>query len=144
MGTVYATLEDVRVLGRDLTAKEQEKVPSLLEIASALLRSEGKKRGYDPDGIINSDEDKALIAKILTVNCVVRALNSSADTTPAVTQESQSALGYSASLTYLNAGQDVYFLKNELRQLGFIRQKYGVMEVYDYAADKGDDDPSGG
>ena len=132
MGAVYATIEDVQTLGRALSAEEQQKVSQLLEIASALLRTEVKKRGYDLDAMIADDPDKGLIAKILTVNGVVRSLNAASDTSPAAVQGSQSALGYSVSYTYLNAGQDIYFLKNELKELGIMRQKCGILEVYDY------------
>lgn len=132
MGAVYATIEDVQTLGRALSAEEQQKVPQLLEIASALLRTEAKKRGHDLDAMIADDPDKGLIAKILTVNGVVRSLNAASDTSPAAVQGSQSALGYSVSYTYLNAGQDIYFLKNELKELGIMRQKCGILEVYDY------------
>ena len=132
MGAVYATIDDVQALGRTLTANEQEKAPQLLEIASALLRTEAKKRGYDLDRMIADDPDKGLIAKILTVNAVVRSLNAAGNSSPAAVQGSQSALGYSVSYTYLNAGQDIYFLKNELKELGIMRQKCGVLEVYDY------------
>ena len=138
MGAVYATVSDVRTLGRPLTADEEEKTPQLLEIASALLRSECSKRGYDLDSMIAADPDKGLIAKILTVNAVVRSLNAASDSSPAATQGSQSALGYSVSYTYLNAGQDIYFLRNELKELGIMRQKCGVLEVYGYADDTGD------
>lgn len=132
MGAVYATIDDVQALGRTLTANEQDKVPQLLEIASALLRTEAKKRGYDLDQMIADDPDKGLIAKILTVNAVVRSLNAAGNSSPAAVQGSQSALGYSVSYTYLNAGQDIYFLKNELKELGIMRQKCGILEVYDY------------
>lgn len=132
MGSVYATADDVLALGRALTAEEQQKVPQLLEIASALLRREAKNRGYDIDKMIADDPDIGQIAKILTVNAVVRSLNAAGDSNPAAVQGSQSALGYSVSYTYLNAGQDIYFLKNELKELGIMRQRYGVLEVYDY------------
>lgn len=132
MGAVYATVADVQTLGRPLTAEEEEKVPQLLEIASALLRKEAKTRRYDLDQMIADDLDIGQIAKILTVNAVVRSLNAAGDSSPAAVQGSQSALGYSVSYTYLNAGQDVYFLKNELKELGIMRQRYGVLEVYDY------------
>lgn len=132
MGAVYATIDDVQALGRALTTEEQQKVPQLLEIASALLRKEAKTRRYDLDQMIADDPDIGQIAKILTVNAVVRSLNAAGDSSPAAVQGSQSALGYSVSYTYLNAGQDVYFLKNELKELGIMRQRYGVLEVYDY------------
>jgi len=132
MGAVYATTDDVTTLGRTLTNEEAEKVPALLEITSALLRTECSKRGYDLDQMITDDPDKGLIAKILTVNAVIRSLNAASNNAPAATQGSQSALGYSVSYTYLNAGQDVYFLRNELKELGIMRQKCGILEVYDY------------
>ena len=138
MGAVYATVGDVKTLGRPLTAEEEEKTPQLLEIASALLRSEAKKRGYDLDAMIAADEDKGLIAKILTVNAVVRSLNAAGSSEPAVSQGSQSALGYSVSYTYLNAGQDIYYLRNELKELGILRQKCGTLEVYDYGTVQND------
>lgn len=132
MGAVYATTDDVTTLGRTLTNEEAEKVPTLLEITSALLRAECSKRGYDLDQMITDDPDKGLIAKILTVNAVIRSLNAASNNAPAATQGSQSALGYSVSYTYLNAGQDVYFLRNELKELGIMRQKCGILEVYNY------------
>lgn len=138
MGTVYASPQDVQALGRALTAQEQEKVPQLLEIASALLRSEAKKRRYDLDEMIAADPDKGLIAKILIVNAVVRSLNSAQDSTAPIVQGSQAALGYSVSFTYVNAGQDIYFLRNELKELGILRQRYGGMEVYGYGGNQGD------
>lgn len=136
MSTVYADTEDVITLGRQLTPEETGKVPQLLEIASALLRQEAKKRGHDLDDMIAEDPDKGLIAKILTVNSVVRSLNASGESSsPAVVQGSQSGLGYSASYTYLNAGQDIYYLRNELKEIGILRQKCGVLEVYASAND---------
>lgn len=132
MGAVYATTDDVLTLGRTLTTVEAEKVPTLLEITSALLRTECSKRGYDLDQMVADNPDKRLIAKILTVNAIIRSLNAASDNSPAATQGSQSALGYSVSYTYLNAGQDVYFLRNELKELGIMRQRCGVLEVYDY------------
>lgn len=133
MGAVYATVEDVGLLGRKLTADEAARAPSLLNSASVTLRMEARNRQYDLDKMIAEDEDCGEIARALVVNAVVRALNSSAgnDTSPAAVQASQSGLGYSASMTYLAPGQTVpFFLKSELKQLGLLKQRYGAMEVY--------------
>lgn len=73
--------------------------------------------------------------KSTVIQATVRALNSIADSSPAVTQETQSALGYSASMTYLNAGQSLYFLRNELKDLGILRQTFGTLEVYGNGTD---------
>lgn len=123
--TVYATVDDVILLGRELTAAEQDKTERLLEIASSKLRIIAAKRGIDLDAKAAESEDYSNALCEVTVRAVVRALDSSADRTPAVTQASQAAMGYSVSATYLNAGQSLYFLKNELRELGILRQRYG-------------------
>ena len=136
MGAVYATVEDVELLGRKLTADEAARAPSLLNSASVTLRMEARNRQYDLDEMIAEDEDCGEIARALVVNAVVRALNTGNDTSPAAVQASQSGLGYSASMTYLAPGQTVpFFLKSELKQLGLLKQRYGAMEVYDTDAD---------
>jgi hypothetical protein len=33
-------------------------------------------------------------------------------------------------MTYLNAGQALYYLRNELKDLGIIRQRYGALDLY--------------
>jgi hypothetical protein len=137
MGAVYATLDDVTLLGRSLTADEQQKAEALLVSASALLRKEASRRGYDLDGLIAEDEDMGELAKSVTVQAVVRALDA-ATGSPAASQGSQSGLGYSVSYTYLNAGQGLYFLKNELKQMGLMTQQARAVEVFDVGDDTGD------
>lgn len=134
MGAVYATVADLATYGRPLTPTETDRAPALLEEASALLRMEAGKRGYDLDGMIAENDDISLIARGLVVSAVIRIFNAS-NSTPAAVQASQSGLGYSASMTYLNAGQSLYYLKNELKQLGLLRQRYGAMEVFDLGTD---------
>lgn len=131
MGAVYATVADVATLGRPLTAAEQTQAEALLPIASALLRQEADKRGYDLDQMIIDNPDIGQIAKIVTVNCAVRALNASSDTAPAAVQAAQAGLGFSISQTYQNPGQPVYFLRNELKELGLLRQRIGTLEVFE-------------
>lgn len=138
MGTVYASVNDLTALGISLTAQQQEAAEILLETASARLRIEAEKYGMDVDEMIadeKSGEDYALTVKNIIVQAVTRALSSISDTEPAVTQASQSALGYSVSMNYLNAGQSLYFLRNELKDLGFMQQTYGALEVYGNGSD---------
>lgn len=71
----------------------------------------------------------------IIVQAVCRALDSIANASPAITQGSQSALGYTATYTYVNAGQSLYFLKNELKELGLRKQHCGALEVYDLGTD---------
>ena len=135
MAAVYATVEDITRLGRKLTAEEQDKAAELLPVASSKLRLAAKKRGRDLDMMIFDDPDVGQAAREITVKAVIRAIDSSADSTPPAVQASQAALGYSVSMTYLNSGQALYFLKNELKELGIMRQRYGTLEVYDSADD---------
>ena len=135
MAAVYATVDDITKFGRKLTTEEQDKAAELLPVASSKLRLAAKKRGRDPDMMIFDDPDVGQAAREITVKAVIRAIDSSADSTPPAVQASQAALGYSVSMTYLNSGQALYFLKNELKELGIMRQRYGTLEVYDNADD---------
>jgi len=140
MKAVYASVSDITALGISLPAQQQQAAEILLETASAKLRLEAVKYGSDIDDLIADEkngEDYGLTVKNIVVQAVVRALDAISDTAPAVTQASQSALGYSASMTYLNAGQSLYFLRNELKELGLFCQVYGALEVYGSADDKG-------
>ena len=133
MGAVYATVNDITASGRTLTAAQMEAAEVLLEAASAKLRLAADKAGRSIDLMIAEEqtgEDYAILVRSTVVQAVCRALSSIADTSPAATQISQSALGYSASMTYLNAGQSLYFMRKELKDLGLIRQRAGFLEVY--------------
>lgn len=130
MATTYATVNDIIILGRPLNPSETDKAQQFLEIASAKLRITADKYDKDIDMMIAENEDYSLAVKEIIVKSVLRALDSSADSSTATTQTSQSAMGYSLSMTYLNAGQALYFLKNELKDLGILRQKFGGMELY--------------
>lgn len=134
----YAEISDITALGKDLTAQEKEAAEILLDTASSKLRITAHKYGKDIDEMIEDEkmgDDYALVVKNVVIQAVLRALTSISDTLPAITQGSQSALGYSVSMTYLNAGQSLYFLRNELKGLGLLRQTFGAMEVYDNDAD---------
>ena len=133
MPSVYATASDITAFGRTLTSAEQSTAEALLETASAKLRIVAHSHGVDIDKKIADEEtgeDYALAVKNTVVQAVIRALNSIADTDPAVSSGTQSALGYSVQVSYVNAGQSLYFLKNELRELNILRQVFGGLELY--------------
>ena len=137
MSVNYASVEDLRLFNSALTAQEREQAESLLAAASAKLRLTAKRYGKDLDELVK-DEDYLLVVRETVANCVRRAIESYKNDTTA-SQTSQTALGYSVSMTYLNAGQSLYYLRNELKDLGILRQRYGGMEVYfDDTADQGD------
>ena len=135
MGAVYATVQDITALGISLTAQQEQAAGVLLEQDSAKLRITAKKYGKDIDVMIAADEDFGLAVKNVVVQSVVRALNSLSSSDPAMSQTTQSALGYSVTATYFNAGQSLYFLKSELKDLGLMRQTFGALEVYASDAD---------
>lgn len=133
MAAEYATIEDVIRLGRKLTTEEQEKAAALLPVACAKLSTACKKYGKDLDIMIADEPDIGYVARDIIVRAVLRAVDTitDVDSSPAASQTTKSAMGYSLSMTYLNAGQQLYFLRNELKELGVMRQRYGAMEVYD-------------
>ena len=138
MAEVYANVSDITARGYSLTAQQQEAAETLLSDASSRLRVTARKYGKDLDSIIGDDEDYRQLVKSVVIQATMRALSSVGDSSAAtVSQISQGGLGYSASMTYLNAGQSLYFLRNELKDLGILRQTYGGLEVY-HAADTGD------
>lgn len=135
---VYAEVSEITALGVTLTAAQCQAAEVLLETASAKLRITARKYGKDIDSMIadeNTGADYAIAVKSVVIQSVCRALDSIADSSPAITQASQSALGYSASMTFLNAGQSLYFMRNELKDLGILRQTFGALEVYNLDAD---------
>ncbi len=137
MGTVYASVSDITALGISLTAQQTAAAEVLLEQASAKLRTVGRKYGKEIDAMIAdtvSGEDTRLTVKSIVVQAVIRALNSIDNDAPAASALTQSGLGYSATMTYFNAGQSLYFLKSELKDLGLMRQTYGAVEVYGYGS----------
>ena len=127
----YATTQDIIDLWRPLTADEITRANSLIPLVCDALRYEGEKVGKDLDEMIAADTNLASVAKLVTVDIVGRVLRQSTDGDP-MTQESQSALGYSWSGTYAIAGGGIAnaIMKNDLKRLGLRRQNYGVIDFY--------------
>lgn len=130
MGTVYASVEDITALGISLTAAQREAAEILLATASSKLRLIAKKFNINLDTAVAEDEDYSAAVKSVVIQSVTRALNSISDASPALTQGSETNGSYSVSMIYLNAGQSLYFLRNELKELGLKRQVYGALELY--------------
>lgn len=132
MGTAYATVDDIRAIGRSLSAEQSEAAEVLIDQASAKLRITARKYGKNIDAMIKdteTGEDYALAVKSAVVQAVCRALDSAAGST-AVQQGTESIGAYSVTQIYANAGQSLYFLRNELKDLGILRQTFGLTEMY--------------
>lgn len=132
MGAVYATVSDITALGRSLTNQQQDAAEVLLVQASAKLRLAAHKYGKNIDTMIAdpvTGEDFALAVKSVVVQAVCRALDSVESNTVA-SQGTESIGAYSLTMSYLNAGQSLYFLRNELKDLGLMQQRYGLLDMY--------------
>lgn len=126
----YATLQDVINLWKPLSNDEQTKVGALLPLVSNLIRSEATKVGKDFDEMISEDSSLKYVAKMVTVDVVKRYMNQSV-TGEAMSQESQSALGYSWSGTYAvpGGGLGMSLLNNERKILRLKTQRIGVIDL---------------
>lgn len=123
----FATLEDVEALWRKMTPEETKRALALLPIVSDSLRSEAEKVGKNLDEMVKRSSALRNVSKSVTVDVVARTLMTSTNREP-MTQVSESALGYSASGTYLVPGGGLFIKKSELARLGLRRQKCGVIE----------------
>lgn len=136
MSAVYATVDDLRRL-RSLTAQEEEAAAVLLPQASAKLRLTAQRYRADIDARIADEttgEDYAQAVKSVVVAAVFRALSALGQSATA-TQNTESIGAYSLTYTFANAGQQLYFLRNELRDLGLLRQTFGMLDIYGGGAD---------
>lgn len=132
MGNVYASVGDITALGRTLTNQQQEAADVLLAQASAKLRLIAQKYRKDIDAMIAdpvTGEDYALAVKSVVVQAVCRALDS-VESNTAVSQGTESIGAYSLTMSYLNAGQALYFLRNELKDLGLMQQRFGWLDMF--------------
>lgn len=135
MGTVYATVEDIRASGYPLSASQEAAANTLLEQASAKLRTQARGIGKDIDAMIADEttgEDFGIAVKSVVVQAVRRGLDSGANAgAGTITQGSQTLGAYSVQQTFFNPGQSLYFLRNELKDLGLYRsQAFGALELY--------------
>ena len=129
--TPFATVDDLTRLWRPMTNVEQSRAEELLTVVSNRLRIEARKVGKDIDVEVLNDEIYADVVRAVTVDIVARTLMTSTDKEP-MTQYSESALGYSVSGTFLTPGGGLFIKRDELKALGLRKQRYGVIDFYDY------------
>ena len=136
MNTPFATVNDIETLWRPLSSSEQTRAAALVPLVSDELRVLAKDVNVDLDAKAAADEAYASVLKIVTVDVTVRVLRQSTEG-DAMTQESQSALGYSWSGTYAVAGGGIAnaILNNDLKKLGLRSQQIGV--IYTWPESKG-------
>lgn len=132
MADPFATLEDVEVLFRSLSAEESERVTALLPIISDELRYRAMTVNRDLDEMITATPILANVAKEVTVSIIGRILRQST-TGEAMSQESQAGLGYSWSGTYAIPGGGIgnAIMPSDLKRLGLKRPRIGIIDFYD-------------
>lgn len=123
----YATVTDIINLWRPMTTEETERATHLLPVVSDSLREEAALRGYDLDEMVATSTTLASVATSVTVDIIARQLRTATTGEP-MNQESQSALGYSWSGTYAVPGGGLPIMRNDLKRLGIMSQKLGVVE----------------
>ncbi|MDZ5548250.1 phage Gp19/Gp15/Gp42 family protein [Enterococcus cecorum] len=127
----FATIDDLSKLWRPLKPGEIVRAEALLTVVSDSLRVEAQKVGKDLDVLVADSVSYANVVKSVTVDVVARTLMTSTDQEP-MTQVTESALGYSVQGSFLVPGGGLFIKNSELARLGLRRQRYGVMELYDY------------
>lgn len=129
--TNLASVNDVNTIWKHLSNAEQEQVEALLPVVSDSLRQEAKRVGKDLDEMIAKGEILPNVVKSVVVDIISRYLDQlSSDNASTLSQESQSALGYSWSGTYVNTGGGMSILKKDLKRLGLTRQRFGMVDLY--------------
>lgn len=129
----FATVADVlEITGKDYTGAEMNRIEALLELISDTLRVYATDIGKDLDKMADASTAYANVLKLTTVDIVIRAMRQSFDGDP-MSQESQSAIGYTWSGTYAIPGGGIAgaIMKNDLKRLGLRRQQFGTIEFYD-------------
>lgn len=124
----FASVDDVIAMYRPLTASEEEKVETLIPIASDLIRQEAILVGKNIEQML---EDGVLLQntlKSVTIDIIKRMLVQT-DESINMTQMSQAALGYSVSGTFVSQAGGMYLLQNEKKRLGLTRQHLGIIEL---------------
>ena len=126
MNKPFATVEDIQRLYRPLSAAEQDRADALLPLVSDEIRVLGRNYGKDIDARIKVDSAYESVVKIVTCDVTFRILRQNTEG-DAMSQESQSALGYSWSGTFAVAGGGIAnsILNNDLKKLGLLKQKMG-------------------
>ncbi|BAC63848.1 conserved hypothetical protein (phage associated) [Streptococcus pyogenes SSI-1] len=117
------------MLWRPLSVDELKRANALLKVVSDTLRMEADKVGKDLDKTMVDKPYFVNVIKSVTVDIVARTLMTSTQGEP-MSQESQSALGYTWSGTYLVPGGGLFIKDNELKRLGLKKQRYGGIELY--------------
>lgn len=125
----FASLTDIQELKRALTASEQARATALLPVVSDAIRFEAQKVGKDADALVAADPAFANVVKAVTVDVVMRELNTPGTQLPA-TQYAESAGSVSLSYSLPNGSGRIALWPSDLKTLGFRRQQIGSFPLW--------------
>lgn len=125
----FATVDDLTTLWREMSQDEITRATALLSVVSDRLRLEAENVGKDIDEMVADSVSYGNVVKSVVVDIVARTLMTSTSQEP-MSQFSQSALGYTVSGTFLTPGGGLFIKRDELKALGFRKQRYGVIDFY--------------
>lgn len=112
-----------------MTPQETERAEALIPVVEDTIRQYAQLRRRDLDAMIAEGRILLNVFKSVVVQVVGRTLTQ--DTAgEAMSQMSQSALGYSVSGTYLVPGGGVFVKKSEYAILGLRSQRVNALELY--------------
>lgn len=112
-----------------MTPQEIERAQALIPVVEDTIRQYANLRKLDLDLMISDGSILLNVFKSVVVHVVGRTLTQ--DTAgEAMSQMSQSALGYSVSGTYLVPGGGVFVKKSEYAILGLRTQRVSALEFY--------------
>lgn len=128
----YASIDDITEMWRALTSEEMDRAAAMLPVIGAMFRMRAQDRGKDLDTLIEEDEDYALVVKSAVVDVISYNMAISSDNpNGAISQLSESALGYSQTVSYATPKtDDLYVPESVWKKLGLKRQRYGSIEVF--------------
>lgn len=123
------TTNDLIARWRPLTSEEITKANYLIDDYEAELHLYSANKGIDIDAKLLDNNYKRIYVAV--VCAAVSEQMSSVVDSPAMSQFSQSAVGYSVSGTFLNPGGGLFIRNNLLKQLGLLQQKVKAVNLYD-------------
>lgn len=125
----FATVDDIIHLKRALSAAEQTRAEYLLPVVSDIIRYEAQKVGKDMDALVAEDPAFANVVKAVTVDVVMRELNTPGTQLPA-TQYAESAGSVSLSYSLPNGSGRIALWPSDLKSLGLKRQQIGSLSLW--------------
>ena len=119
---MYATVNDIEVRWRTLSADVQTKAAALISDATAIIDSLA-------GASFECGEDWDAKAKIVCCNMVIRAMSASTSDSFGLSQQSMTAGPYTEQWTFANPSGDMYLTRMEKRMLGITQGYIGSIRA---------------